>query len=99
MATVASRFTVTPFVGLVPPDPALRPDPREVVKILDVPLSELLDDATFREERWELSGPAPPGWGDTRDRAIHFFELDGETVWGATARILTRLLTHLTAEA
>jgi len=31
------------------------------------------------------------------DRAIHFFELPGETVWGATARILTAFLTHLTA--
>ena len=31
------------------------------------------------------------------DRAIHFFELPGETVWGATARILTGFLAHLTA--
>ena len=28
---------------------------------------------------------------------IHFFELAGETVWGATARILTGFLTHLAA--
>jgi 8-oxo-dGTP pyrophosphatase MutT (NUDIX family) len=97
LATVASRFSVTPFVGLLRPDPVLVPDPREVVKVLDVPLSELLDDAVFREERWELTGPVPAGWGPGRDRVIHFFELDGETVWGATARILVGLLTHLTA--
>jgi 8-oxo-dGTP pyrophosphatase MutT (NUDIX family) len=30
------------------------------------------------------------------DRAIHFFELPGETVWGATARILVGFLEHLT---
>jgi 8-oxo-dGTP pyrophosphatase MutT (NUDIX family) len=96
MATVASRFAITPFVGLLPPDPRLAPDPWEVVSILDVPLSELLDEKVFREERWELSGPAPTGWGPERDRAIHFFELEGETVWGATARILVGLLTHLT---
>jgi hypothetical protein len=26
---------------------------------------------------------------------VHFFELDDETVWGATARILTSFLAHL----
>ena len=31
------------------------------------------------------------------DRPIHFFELAGETVWGATARILTGFLAHLDA--
>ena len=96
LATVASRFSVTPFVGLLAPDPVLRPDPREVVKVLHVPISELLDEEVYREERWEFSGPTPPGWGDDPDRAIHVFELEGETVWGATARILVGLLTHLT---
>jgi 8-oxo-dGTP pyrophosphatase MutT (NUDIX family) len=97
LATVASRFTVTPFVGLLAPGPVLHPDPREVVRVLDVALSELLDDAVYREERWELtSGPPPPGWGPGPHRTIHFFELEGETVWGATARILADLLTHLT---
>jgi len=89
ISTVASRFTITPFVGLlVGGRPTLRPDPREVVATLDVALSDLLGDATFREERWDIGLP---------DRAIHFFELPGETVWGATARILTGFLTHLTA--
>ena len=31
------------------------------------------------------------------DRAIHYFELPGETVWGATARILAGFLEHLVA--
>jgi hypothetical protein len=26
---------------------------------------------------------------------VHFYELEDETVWGATARILTGFLTHL----
>jgi 8-oxo-dGTP pyrophosphatase MutT (NUDIX family) len=85
LATVGSRFTITPFVGLVDPLPQLVPHPGEVVKILEVPLSELLADGTYREERW--SSP---------DRTISFFELPGETVWGATARILTAFLGHLT---
>jgi 8-oxo-dGTP pyrophosphatase MutT (NUDIX family) len=85
LATVGSRFTITPFVGLVDPLPELVPHAGEVVKILEVPLSELLDDATFREEYW-----------DAPDRPISFFELPGETVWGATARILAAFLAHLT---
>lgn len=88
IATVASRFAITPFVGLLAERPIVRADPREVSAVLDVPISELLDPAVFREERWRVGGEL---------RAVSFFELTGETVWGATARILTGLLTHLTA--
>jgi 8-oxo-dGTP pyrophosphatase MutT (NUDIX family) len=84
LATVGSRFTITPFVGIVEPLPHLVPHPGEVVKILEVPLSELLADGTFREEHW-----------GSPERAISFFELRDETVWGATARILTAFLSHL----
>jgi 8-oxo-dGTP pyrophosphatase MutT (NUDIX family) len=86
LATVGSRFTIAPFVGVVDALPPLVPNPREVVKILEVPLSELLDDDAFHEEFWGLP-----------DRAIAFFELPGETVWGATARVLVAFLAHLTA--
>lgn len=88
IATIASRFTITPFVGVLDGRPALVRAPDEVVKILDVGLSDLLDPAAYREERWDTGPP---------DRRIVFFELPGETVWGATARILARFLSHLTA--
>ena len=52
-----------------------------------VPLAELLQDGVFREERWEIFG---------EERAVFFFELVGDTVWGATARILYQLLALLT---
>ena len=54
--------------------------------MLWVPLHELVRDDTYRVERWG----APPG-----DRVLHFFELDDETVWGATAFVLADLLHHL----
>jgi 8-oxo-dGTP pyrophosphatase MutT (NUDIX family) len=88
LRTVASQFTITPFVGLLATPPQLRPDPVEVDRAFAVPVSELLDPAAFREERWELWG----AW-----RSMVFYELPGETVWGATARILTNLLRFLTA--
>jgi 8-oxo-dGTP pyrophosphatase MutT (NUDIX family) len=87
LSTVASQFTITPFVGLLAAPPLLRPDPREVDAAFAVPISELLDPDAFWEEQWEL-------WGEWR--SMVFFVLPGETVWGATARILTRLLAFLT---
>ncbi len=88
IGTVASRFTITPFVGFLDGRPQLAPDAREVVRVLEVPLSELLDAEIYREERWDTF---------VDDLSVHFFELADETVWGATARILTGLLTHLVA--
>ncbi len=89
IATVASAFTITPFVGvLARASRVLRPHPIEVVDAFGVPVSELLRPDTYREEMWDL-------WGEYR--SMTFFELAGETVWGATARILTRFLTAITA--
>ena len=84
LATVASRFVVAPFVGFLADRPALRPNPHEVDRVFDVSLTELFQDDVFREERWEI-------WGE--ERPVFFFELFGDTVWGATARILYQLLT------
>jgi 8-oxo-dGTP pyrophosphatase MutT (NUDIX family) len=115
LTTVAGRFSLTPFVGLLDGRPRLRRDPTEVVAVFDVSISDLLDDLVYREERWDIPaglGPepgdagsagtpeetalAPSTRGGSDDRAIHFFELPGETVWGATARILVSFLEHLT---
>jgi 8-oxo-dGTP pyrophosphatase MutT (NUDIX family) len=88
VSTAASAFTITPFVGILARPPDLVPNPGEVVRVLEVPLSELLDPSIFHEERWD---------GFQRDMAVYFYELVGETLWGATARILTDLLTRLVA--
>ncbi len=89
IGTVASRFTITPFVGFLHAQPMLTPNPFEVDRVLFVPLSELLDAEIYHEERWDT-------WVD--DLGVHFYELADETVWGATARILTGFLAHLVAE-
>jgi len=90
IGTVASRFTITPFVGFLAAHPVLHPSPFEVVRVLEVPLSELLADGVYREEHWDTWRE---GFG------VHFYELEDETVWGATARILTGFLTHLVRAA
>ncbi len=95
LVTVSARFALTPFVGLLPERPALVPHVREVDAVFDVALGELLRDDVFREERWEVPPEMLVGVG--KDRAIHFFELAGETVWGATARVLVGFLAHVSA--
>ncbi|MFZ4514697.1 MAG: NUDIX hydrolase [Acidimicrobiia bacterium] len=91
IATVASPFVVTPFVGVVA-SPTFVPDPGEVDAVFSIPISQLLDAEIFREEIWDLSGIelfTPP------EQSVYFFELPTETVWGATARILRGFLAHL----
>ena len=91
--TVGSRSLVCPFVATVDRRPELVADPVEVEQVLCVPLSELTDPEAWREEIWPL-GEAFGG-----DRAMTFFELPGDTVWGATAAVLRRLLSVATATA
>jgi 8-oxo-dGTP pyrophosphatase MutT (NUDIX family) len=87
IGTVASRFTIAPFVGFLAGRPELAPDPQEVDRVLEVPLSAFLADDVYREERW--------GVEHLDEFGVHFYELEDETVWGATARILTGFLAHL----
>ena len=87
ISTVTSRFLVAPFVGVVAEPPELRADPREVERVFDVGLADLMVDGVHRVEHW--------GTGVlTRD--VHIFELEDETVWGLTARILAGFLTLIT---
>jgi 8-oxo-dGTP pyrophosphatase MutT (NUDIX family) len=86
MHTVSGPFLIAPFVGLIEVPPVLVPDPREVERVFDVALSELLSPDVHHEEHWDLFG---------EHRSMHFFELADETVWGATARILAGFLAHL----
>lgn len=84
LATVSSHSYIVPYVGALPGRPHTTASPDEVSAVLHVPVAELLDPAIYREERWELP------WAE--DRPIFFFELVGDTVWGATGAMLRQLL-------
>ena len=91
LATFVSNSSIVPFVGVLPGRPAvLVPNPVEVEAVVVVPLAELLSDGVHRTELWAF--PAQTGIDGVRP--MHFFELDGDTVWGATARVLMNLLTR-----
>ena len=92
LTTVISRNVIVPLVGVVDPAPdpsALRPEPGEVDTIIHVPVAELLLDEVYRQERWGIAGV---------DRAMHFFDLTTDTVWGATASMLVDLLCRVTVD-
>ena len=83
LSTVVSQSYIMPVVASVPTRPVLTAAPAEVERILWVPLAELAHHQTYREEWWGT----PPV-----ERPVFFFELDDETIWGATARIVHQLL-------
>lgn len=84
--TVVSRSYIVPIVARLPARLQLEPASPEVERILWVPLGEFVRPDTYRVERW---GQQPT------DRLLYFFELDDETVWGATAHMLVDLLRRL----
>ena len=84
LSTVTRRAYIVPVVAWLEERPELSPSEAEVAAVLHVPLSELLDLGVYREERWGT----PPA-----DRPVHFFELQGDTVWGATAAMLRQFFT------
>lgn len=80
-------FRVTPVVGLVLPPLDLRPDPREVQEVFEVPLGFLLDPGNYRRETRELQG----------NRVSYYVIQFGERrIWGATAGMLVNLHRHVT---
>jgi 8-oxo-dGTP pyrophosphatase MutT (NUDIX family) len=89
LATVSSNSSIVPFVGVLPARPArLTPNPTEVEAVLTVTLDELVRDDVFRTELWSWQ----PATGLDGERPVHFFDLYGDTVWGATGRMLVNLL-------
>ena len=83
--TIVSRSYIVPVVAVLDRRPELVARTGEVDRVFWTPVSELAQPGTYRMERWG----SPP-----MDRPLHFFELDDETVWGATAHMLVDLLTY-----
>lgn len=73
---------ITPVVATLPGRQMLVPSPAEVDRAFDASLADLA--ASYTQEWWAEPGvPRFP---------MYFFHVEGETVWGATARMLVDLL-------
>ncbi len=84
LTTVISAAKISPFVGYIAGElPPLVPSPGEVDRIFDVSLYELTHPDCYHEEIWPYPDGAFPIW---------FFDVEDDTIWGATGRMLRRLL-------
>ncbi|MCB0125441.1 MAG: CoA pyrophosphatase [Caldilineaceae bacterium] len=80
----ASNHLVHPTVAWINHRPHFQPDPREVAQLLEVPLHALLDPTNQRVEQWQLRD---------RNAEVPFYYIQEQTIWGATAMMLSELLT------
>ena len=81
-----TRFRVTPVVGVIPYPYEFRPEPAEVGRVFTIPLAWLAQRENWDEQ---LLGPA----GAPRPfPVITYHPYDGETLWGASARITHNFL-------
>ncbi len=92
MPTVSSNTVMTPVVAALDRRPSLTANPAEVERIFDVALSELVADGVFHEEWWSVPGRVGVSGIPDGEFPVWFFEVAGETVWGATARTLMELI-------
>ena len=79
---VASRYLVTPFVGMLLSPFNFRPNAEEVSTVLSVPVSALMERDCF------TAVPRTDG----RPGFIYHFRYGTFDIWGATAKILKQLL-------
>jgi 8-oxo-dGTP pyrophosphatase MutT (NUDIX family) len=89
--TMVSASVIMPILGTVAARPQLVASPAEVERVFDVALADLADPDVFHEERWSIPGRTIPGSPDN-SFAVWFFEVEGEMIWGATARMVQELL-------
>ncbi len=89
--TMVSSSFILPVLGTVAARPQLMANPSEVERIFDVSLAELADPSIFSEERWRFPGRVIT---ESEDNSfpVWIFEVAGELIWGATARMLHELL-------
>ncbi|GHA77841.1 NUDIX hydrolase [Pontibacter akesuensis] len=80
----ASNYMVHPVVGYMKHRPTFLTDPREVDQLIEVPLSTLLDKSSRGITNIVVSG--------NMEVSAPYFDVDGHTVWGATAMMLSELL-------
>ena len=84
LRTFTTGFMIVPFIGVLEPELEFTPNPREIAEVLEFPISRLME--VEREVNMSSDGATYFGF---------VYELDGRTIWGATARILHTLLERL----
>lgn len=83
----ASNFRVLPTVGYVDSKPTFVEDSREVVKLFQVDIQELINPNIRFTKQMKVS--------KNLELDIPYFDIQGQMVWGATAMMLSEFMTIL----
>jgi 8-oxo-dGTP pyrophosphatase MutT (NUDIX family) len=78
-----SNFLVTPVVGYQASQPRFTADPKEVAKIIEIQLDDLLNESNRQMKKMKIS----LGFS----LKVPSYYINGNIVWGATAMILSEL--------
>jgi 8-oxo-dGTP pyrophosphatase MutT (NUDIX family) len=81
--TVATRFHVVPFVGVVPYPYEYRVSIREIAGLVTPPLDIFFDPSMRREDVWMIRGEPV---------TVISYLWNEHNIWGATARIMKHLV-------
>lgn len=79
-------YSITPVLGVVPPDLPLHPNEGEVARVFEVPFDFLLDPANHRQRTVEWQGEMRTYWEMT---------WNDHRIWGATAGMIVNLAQRL----
>jgi 8-oxo-dGTP pyrophosphatase MutT (NUDIX family) len=83
--TFVSAILIVPFVGVISGTPSFVPNPDEIAQVLTYPLAEL--DVSETTVEWPRDGHVYRGFAYPMS--------DGNTIWGATAKILHEMISLL----
>jgi len=81
-----SGYSITPVVGIIPPDLELQPNPQEVEDWFEVPLAFLLDPANSIKKETNWNG---------QQRSYYDMQWGERRIWGVTAGIIANLVRRL----
>ena len=81
-----SNFYVWPSVAITSAQPLFKPDPKEVLDIIEISLVDLLDPSFISQVEVDVKG---------LNRSVPCFNFYGNIVWGATAIMLSEFTTVL----
>jgi 8-oxo-dGTP pyrophosphatase MutT (NUDIX family) len=79
--TVTTGFNIRPFVGIIPFPYSFKLNKAETTALLDIPFQALLDDSAYSHDAMDSEGIK---------QAAYVYH--GQTIWGATARIVKQLV-------
>lgn len=80
-----SRFMVHPYLAYTDKAPKFVADPTEVKKIIEVPLSLLMEEDIIQTKSMKIASLGLP-------LNVKYYDVYGETVWGATAMMISELI-------